>query len=795
LAPVGQDAGVADAGPQVTVVVGVDGAGRSRRLDQLAAAASGPVVRINAPLPGTLPALLAGAGAGPVLVDDPHRLTGDELTALAAAARSGVPVILARRPTIHSRELADLDEALAGRGRVEQLEPLDATGIARLLREVGGTEPPAVVLAASGGLPAIAVAVAQSPAGTVSPALVARVQRRLALVDPMVAGLARLLALTLGQDLGDAVLRLASELDGAGPVGFADAMRILRDEGLLVPGTESMVPAAAQALLHDLPAAQRRRCHEALAQALITVGADPVVAATQLRAARAFIPVAGGIYQAAGDRTRFSDPAAALGWYSDAVDAGAEPAGLAAGRAEASALLGLPVEVGSAVPAPAAMRLALVDGAVEAHQGRSDRSAEVLAALDPPGPVLAAPAQVATGRPSPASWADRDGPVGLRRLADAVRLAAADPVAAVPLLIEAAELIERNPPAVVLPDTPHALGALVATTAGDAASAEYLLDRAITGRVGGPLALDRHRLLLAWVRLRAGRYDTAVAELARLADAPLPGRERLLLAALSAGIARRSGDVARLRDAWTAVEPVLARRAVDLFTVELVEELLVAATRLRRPARIAPVLDTVDGIVERLGRPPAWVVTVGWIRVQLAVAAEDAAAVAVAAQGIAAVCGTLDARAGTRQRAQCAAARLWAEVLAGQVDPDAASTVAGELAEAELPWEGSRLVGQAAIRTTDPAAARRLLERARDLSSAEVAPAEGRAESQYGGLSEREVEVARMVLDGGTYREIGSRLFISPKTVEHHVARIRTKLGATSRAEFVAALREVLGDS
>ncbi len=50
-----------------------------------------------------------------------------------------------------------------------------------------------------------------------------------------------------------------------------------------------------------------------------------------------------------------------------------------------------------------------------------------------------------------------------------------------------------------------------------------------------------------------------------------------------------------------------------------------------------------------------------------------------------------------------------------------------------------------------------------------------------------------MVLAGGTYREIGGRLFISPKTVEHHVARIRTKLGATTRAEFIAALKDVLG--
>jgi DNA-binding CsgD family transcriptional regulator len=63
-----------------------------------------------------------------------------------------------------------------------------------------------------------------------------------------------------------------------------------------------------------------------------------------------------------------------------------------------------------------------------------------------------------------------------------------------------------------------------------------------------------------------------------------------------------------------------------------------------------------------------------------------------------------------------------------------------------------------------------------------------------GGLSERELEVARLVLAGRTYREIGAQLYISPKTVEHHVARIRTKLGATTRAEFVAALRDLLGE-
>jgi len=56
------------------------------------------------------------------------------------------------------------------------------------------------------------------------------------------------------------------------------------------------------------------------------------------------------------------------------------------------------------------------------------------------------------------------------------------------------------------------------------------------------------------------------------------------------------------------------------------------------------------------------------------------------------------------------------------------------------------------------------------------------------------VTVARLVLDGSTHREIGAQLYIAPKTVEHHVARIRSKLGAGTRAELLAMLREMLGD-
>jgi DNA-binding CsgD family transcriptional regulator len=50
-------------------------------------------------------------------------------------------------------------------------------------------------------------------------------------------------------------------------------------------------------------------------------------------------------------------------------------------------------------------------------------------------------------------------------------------------------------------------------------------------------------------------------------------------------------------------------------------------------------------------------------------------------------------------------------------------------------------------------------------------------------LSPREREVARMLAGGRTNREIAEGLFLSPRTVEQHVAKVLRKLGARSRAE------------
>jgi DNA-binding CsgD family transcriptional regulator len=582
--------------------------------------------------------------------------------------------------------------------------------------------------------------------------------------------------LALRLELTDDVLAAAA---GTSLGGLAATLRTLRDEGMLVPDGERMIPAVALAVLGELSAAERRRLHDAVGRALDAAGADPVATATQLRAARARTPAVAPIYVRAGEATRFTDPAAALAWFDDAEEAGADPADTAAGRAEAATLLGLPVDIEPRTDLPADPRRGRLAGAAAAHDGRSERAADLLLTADP---VLAVPVLVGVGR------LDQARPTG-DRFADAARTAAADPDAAVPLLIEAAEAAERGTPTAVLPDTPHAVGAIVAVAVGDLAAAEHLLERA--DGFGGPAAAERHRLLLAWARMRAGRYDTALAELARPAP-ELPGRDRLLRAAIAAGIARRRGDIAELRAVWGGVEPVLARRVVDLWQLEAAEELLVAAARLQQRRRVDPVIALLERTVDGLGRPPAWAAALGWLRVQVAVAGSgeprDASEVAAHAR-------RMPAGAGPRGEAQRQAAALWADVLAGTaVPPDTVLDVTGELAAVELPWEASRLAGQAAIRTADPGVARRLLERARELSepdsTAERAPAATRAS----GLSERELAVAKLVLAGSTHREIGAQLYIAPKTVEHHVARIRAKLGAGSRAELLAVLREIVSD-
>jgi two-component system response regulator NreC len=52
-------------------------------------------------------------------------------------------------------------------------------------------------------------------------------------------------------------------------------------------------------------------------------------------------------------------------------------------------------------------------------------------------------------------------------------------------------------------------------------------------------------------------------------------------------------------------------------------------------------------------------------------------------------------------------------------------------------------------------------------------------------LSDRELEVLRLIALGHTNNEIAKQLFLSVRTVETHRAHIQQKLGRSTRAELV----------
>ena len=55
------------------------------------------------------------------------------------------------------------------------------------------------------------------------------------------------------------------------------------------------------------------------------------------------------------------------------------------------------------------------------------------------------------------------------------------------------------------------------------------------------------------------------------------------------------------------------------------------------------------------------------------------------------------------------------------------------------------------------------------------------------GLTARELEVAALLANGLTNGEVATRLVLSPKTVDHHVSAVLSKLGVRSRRDVAAA--------
>ncbi|HJY72593.1 MAG TPA: helix-turn-helix transcriptional regulator, partial [Streptosporangiaceae bacterium] len=57
-------------------------------------------------------------------------------------------------------------------------------------------------------------------------------------------------------------------------------------------------------------------------------------------------------------------------------------------------------------------------------------------------------------------------------------------------------------------------------------------------------------------------------------------------------------------------------------------------------------------------------------------------------------------------------------------------------------------------------------------------------------LTAQELQIAQLAAEGLSNREIGQKLFVSPRTVSTHLYRIYPKLGISARSQLTAALSE-----
>jgi DNA-binding CsgD family transcriptional regulator/tetratricopeptide (TPR) repeat protein len=141
------------------------------------------------------------------------------------------------------------------------------------------------------------------------------------------------------------------------------------------------------------------------------------------------------------------------------------------------------------------------------------------------------------------------------------------------------------------------------------------------------------------------------------------------------------------------------------------------------------------------------------------------------------------------QRAERCATRAGAAVQAAR-----ARTVAGRAAaaagdrQAAAGWlerAEADLAAMGAVRLRDEAARelRRLGQRVGARRRRAPAGAEG-----LKSLSGREREIAELVADGRTNREIAAELFLSQKTIETHLTKVYAKLGASGRVAVAAAV-------
>jgi len=261
---------------------------------------------------------------------------------------------------------------------------------------------------------------------------------------------------------------------------------------------------------------------------------------------------------------------------------------------------------------------------------------------------------------------------------------------------------------------------------GDQATVRALLEEglALCREVGNTWGIAYSFFLSGWVALQQGDAATA--------------RE---LAEESLGLYRETGEGLSIAEALSLLGRVEARQGDHARARALFEESLAIARKVDHKLNIASCLEGLAGVVAAEGKP-TWATRL-W------------GAAEALREAIGAPIPPVE-RANYEQAVAVAHAKL------------------GEQAFAAAWAEGRTMTLEQALAAQGPVTLPQQL-------AAGPAPAPPAKTSSYpAGLTEREVEVLRLVAQGLTNAQIAEQLIVSPHTVHAHVRSIHSKLGVTS---------------
>lgn len=734
---------------------------------------------------------------GVLLADDVHLADPDHLRVLAHWPAG---VVAAHRPAQQAAE--QVLDAFDGAPIV--LEPLDGPAMRSLLHDLWGAQPDESIimemLHATGGNPRLVHAIAGTEAtaeltGTATLDEIVRAERNR--LDDASRALLDAVGVLTGLDIS--LLAAAADL----PIDVAtEAAEVLAGSGLTLDAQCHIAPVVAAAVRQLVPSTELHAVIDRAATTAVRAGDDLTQVAEHIKAAGVTGAAAAACLIGAARQVLDEAPDRAHGWIEAAGNGGAAPGDLAAMRALVAFRQGDVRATVSAVDELLRVdpqwrdgplrREAVEAGAVTlARRGAWDRSAALAAAagtVDGHAVALAAIARLATGDAQGVRALVGDAEASAApqlREAAAASLARGlavtfddDPAPALAHLLDATRLYELSPPSLMLPIAPQALAALVAYQLWEFDVAWQIVEDPSTP---DDETAASERLLRAWIALRRGDWVRALVAVEdhRAAGHSDP-RDALVACAVAAGVARRRGDLAAMDAAWREARTLLLRQTPDLLILQPIGELLITGARLGDRATVRSSLRSVRQLLGRGGNAPLWTLPQLWDEMHIAIACDDLDGARTAARAASSLPGMIG-----RAKTVTVAAQCWVEALGKTAGTDRVRRAATGLADIGLTWEASRLAGAAAIRMADSTAMRALLQFARELT-AERTPQLAPAVSD---LSPRERDVAAHLLAGLTYREIGGQLYIAPKTVEHHVARIRRKLGVKTRAELLVALR------